>query len=218
MESKRIKKGKFIELNYTGKLTEEGLVFDTTIKKVAEEHDLKTQSDYKPVIICVGEGFILPALEAGLIDKTIGKHFFNLRPEDAFGKKSAKLLKLVPQKVFKEQDIYPRVGLEVNIDGAYGVIRSATGGRVIVDFNHPLSGRDVSYEVEVKKFVTDEKEQVESLIKVIGFDYDSVGVKEERAVVVLNRDIPVELKKLFEDKVKELTKVKEFSYVVKKAK
>ncbi len=218
MENKKIKKGDFIELDYTGTLVDENMVFDTTISKVAEENELNTQSEYKPVTICVGEGFILPALEEGLVGKSLGKHSFDLEPEKAFGKKSAKLLKLVPQKVFKEQDIYPQVGLEVNIDGSYGIIRSATGGRVIVDFNHPLSGRDVHYDIDVKKFVTAEKEKVESLINVMGADYDSVSVKEGTAMIVLNRELPDEAKKLLEDKVKDLTNIKQFKYVVKKSK
>ena len=37
------------------------------------------------------------------------------------------------------------------LDNMTGIIKSATGGRVIVDFNHPLSSKDLAYNVKVNK-------------------------------------------------------------------
>jgi len=216
-KSEKIKIGDFIEIDYTGKLKDDGSVFDTTKKSVAESNGLNKAADYKPAVICVGEGFILSALEEGLVGKEAGKYIFNLTPEQSFGRKSAKLLKLVPLKVFKKQDIMPYTGLEVNIDGMFGLIRSVSGGRIIVDFNHPLSSRDIVYEVEVKRIVTDDKEKLQSIVQMAGIHYDSLSVKDDKAMIVLEHDIPKELKALFEAKAKEKTGVKTFDYVVKKA-
>lgn len=218
MESKKIKKGDFIELDYTGKFKDDGIIFDTTSREIAEANDLNKEANYKPVIICLGEGMMIPALEAALEGKTIGKNSFDLTPEMAFGKKSAKLLKLVPMKVFKQQDIMPYPGLEVNIDGTFGIIRNVSGGRVIVDFNHPLSGKDLSYDVNVKKIVTNDKEKVETMLQASRIHFDSVSVKEKNAMVVLEHDEPAEAKKFFEEKTNELVGIKKFNYVVKKAK
>ncbi|NQU98497.1 peptidylprolyl isomerase [Candidatus Woesearchaeota archaeon] len=216
MESKKIKKGDFVELEYTGKQKDEGIVFDTTVKEIAIANDLNKEADYKPVVICIGEGIMLPVLEEGLVGKKPGKYTFDLDPEQAFGKKSAQLLKLIPMKVFKQQDIMPYVGLDVNIDNQYGIIRNVSGGRVIVDFNHPLSGRDLTYDIEVKKFVTNDKEKLDSLLKASGIHYDSCSVKEKNAMIVLEHDVPDEVKKIVEDKVKKLVNIKKFSYVTKK--
>ena len=49
------------------------------------------------------------------------------------------------------QTLNPIPSLPVNIDNLNGIIRTVSGGRVIVDFNHPLSGRVLSYNVKVNK-------------------------------------------------------------------
>ena len=72
METNKIKKGDFIELDYTGTLKDEGVVFDTTIKEIGTASNLQRQSEYKPIIICVGEGYILPKIEEEIVGKAIG--------------------------------------------------------------------------------------------------------------------------------------------------
>ncbi|EFK97351.1 peptidylprolyl isomerase FKBP-type, partial [sediment metagenome] len=49
-----------------------------------------------------------------------------------------------------KDSIRPMPGLPVNIDGMYGIIRTVAGGRVIVDFNHPLSGKEIVYNSKLK--------------------------------------------------------------------
>ena len=197
-------------------MKDDNSVFDTTLKEVAIASNLNKEADYKPVIICVGEGLLLPAIEEGLIGKNFGKFSFELQPDEAFGRKSGKLLKLVPIRVFKQQDIMPYPGLDVNIDGQYGIIRNVSGGRVIVDFNHPLSGRELSYKVEVKRFITNDKEKLDSILTGLGVPYNSCSVKEKNAMIVLNQDMPVDYKKLIDEKAKELVGINKVSYITKK--
>jgi len=215
LETKLIKKGDFIQVDYTGKLTDEGTVFDTTLNDVALNNGLNPSAKYKPVIICVGDGYILQTLEESLIGKEVGKHTFNLPAEAAFGKKNAKLLKLIPIKVFKKQNIMPHVGLEVNIDNAFGIVRTVSGGRVIVDFNHPLSSKNVTYEVDVKKIVTDDKDKLDAILSISGVHYDSVTVKDGEAMIVLEQEVPDQFKTLIEGQAKIKTTIKSFDYVVK---
>ncbi|MEK6900053.1 MAG: FKBP-type peptidyl-prolyl cis-trans isomerase, partial [Nanoarchaeota archaeon] len=74
----------FVEVDYTGKLTD-GLVFDTTIEKVAKEHNLRaSKHKYSPAAVCIGERQVLPGLDAQLDDKEIGKEYMvTLSPEIA---------------------------------------------------------------------------------------------------------------------------------------
>lgn len=218
MEIKNIKQGDFVEIDYTGTIKDENIVFDTTKKEVAMANNLNKEAKYKPITICIGQGFILPTIETELIGKKIGKYSFELTPEQSFGKKSAKLLKLVPMKVFKQQDIMPYTGLEVNIDGTFGIIRNVSGGRVIVDFNHPLSGRNLKYDVEVKKFVTGDKEKLEALLKASGLPYDSASVKEKNAMIVISQPVADQIKAIFEENAKKLIGIKKIDYVLKKQK
>ena len=216
MKNNKIEKGDFVEIDYVGMIKDEDKVFDTTKKKVADKNDLNPEADYKPITICIGEEHILPALEEQLEGKKTGEYKFELSPEEAFGKKSAKLLKLVPRKVFRQQDIQPFPGLEVNIDNNFGIVRSVSGGRVIVDFNHPLSGRDLVYEIEVKRFVEDKKEKLESYLNISQIPYDSASVKEKKATIVLPQELPDPMKEEFEKKVKELMDIEDINYVTKK--
>ncbi|MBT3720025.1 peptidylprolyl isomerase [archaeon] len=150
-----MKKHDFIEVEYTGYL-EDGTVFDTTSEDIAIKNGLKNENTkFGPAIICLGENHVLPGIEKQIIGKKPGSFKIELNAEDAFGKKNPKMLKLMPMKLFKKEQVHPVPGLEVNIDNMYGIVRSVSGGRVIVDFNHPLSGRNVKYDFKVNKEITD---------------------------------------------------------------
>jgi FKBP-type peptidyl-prolyl cis-trans isomerase 2 len=205
-----IKKKDFVEIEYTGSLKDEKLVFDTTDEKVAKDSNIHSErAVYGPIIICIGEKQVVPGLDEGLEGKDIGEHKLELKPEQAFGKKNAKFIQLVPTKKFFEQQINPMPGLQVNIDGAIGIVKTVSGGRTLVDFNHPLSGKEVVYDVKVKRIVTDKKEQVASIMSMLGMktaeiSVDASGSKAKIATkVVLPAPITDELKK----KIKELVGV-----------
>jgi len=139
-----IKQKDFIEIDYTGKVKEDNVIFDTTDEKAAKENDIHNEEmTYGPVIICVGEKHVIKGLDDWIAGKEIGEYDVDLKPEDAFGKKDAKLLKLIPTNVFLKQQISPMPGLQVNMDGVVGTIRSVSGGRIFVDFNHPLDRKSV---------------------------------------------------------------------------
>src|SRR3989344_1222392 len=142
-----IKKNDFVEIEYTGRLKESNAVFDTTQEKVAKENDLYDKNaDYSPLIICVGENHILRGLEEQMIGKETGKEYaFEVSSDNAFGRKDPKLIQLVPTNKFRQQNIQPFPGLQLNIDGVFGVVKTVSGGRCLVDFNHPLAGKDLVY-------------------------------------------------------------------------
>jgi FKBP-type peptidyl-prolyl cis-trans isomerase 2 len=197
-----IAKNDFIEIDYTGRTADDNAVFDTTVKSVADENHLHSHN-LKPVIICVGEGQLLKSLDENLIGKDIGEHMIKLTAEQAFGKKSAKLIQLVSTSKFVKEKIQPMPGLQVTIDGMNGLVRTVTGGRTMVDFNHPLASRDLVYTVTIKRIVTDAKEKAESLLAMVFPD-----VKTDLAEGVLNvttkAKLPEELHKMLEERVKKL--------------
>ena len=73
------------------------------------------------------------------------------------------LVQMIPQKQFTQQKINPIPGVVLNFDGRIGKILTVSGGRVMVDFNNPLSGKNVSYEIEVLKKLEDVNEKVKSI-------------------------------------------------------
>ncbi|MEM4756071.1 MAG: peptidylprolyl isomerase [Candidatus Woesearchaeota archaeon] len=164
-----IQKGDFVAIQYTGKLHDTGEVFDTTYEKIAREAGIsKEQMQFGPVIICVGENQILGALDHALIGRKPGEYFkLHLSPEESFGKKNPKLIQLIAISKFTKHQIKPYPGLRVNVDGMHGTVKSASGGRVIVDFNHPLAGKAVDYEVTVEKIIEDDEQKLKGFFSLL---------------------------------------------------
>jgi FKBP-type peptidyl-prolyl cis-trans isomerase 2 len=206
-----IKKKDFIEIEYTGKLKEDGAVFDTTDEKTAKENHLyREDAEYGPITVCVGEKHILKGIEDFIVGKDIGDYTIDVKPEDAFGKKNAKLIQMIPARKFTEHNIKPMPGLSVNVDGMVGIIKSASGGRILVDFNHPLSGKELVYEIKVKRIVEDRKEQAMSLLGIIlslKKEDAELEIKDSEAKIKIKKKFPEEVLKKVEAKIKELVQL-----------
>jgi len=214
----KIKNGDFVELDFIGKIKETNKVFDTTLKDVAEKHNiLQPNATYESIQVVVGEGHMLPGLDKAIVGKEIKGFIAELKPEDAFGKKSAKLLKIVPMKDFKKENIKPFVGLEVNVDGVPGIIRNAGGGRTIVDFNHPLAGKELFYEVVVKKLLTTDKDKLDMVLKLMKLPHKDVKLTGKKADVTLTSILPDGLKEQAVKEIERLSGIK-VSFKDKKAK
>lgn len=195
----------FVEIEYTGKLKDENIIFDTTDEKLAKENKLHGH-DYGPVIICVGEEQLLKGLDKNIEGKEIGKEYsIEIQPEDAFGKKNAKLIQLIPTNKFKQQKIQPMPGMQLNIDGMIGTIKTVSGGRTLVDFNHPLAGKELSYKIKINKKITDDREKVSSYLKLsLGTKDFKTEIIDSNAKIKLKNEIPKEAKEKLSKKITEL--------------
>lgn len=205
-----IKNHDFVEMEYTARIKESGEVFDTTIESAAKDSGIYQEGmSFGPVIACIGEGTVLPGLEKKLESREVGEHDIELSPEEGFGKKSAKMIQLVPTSKFTKEKVVPMPGLQVNIDGLMGLVRAVTGGRTIVDFNHPLAGKTLVYRVAVRRIVTDEKEKVQALLK---FHYKlvvkAIEAGEAGLAVTLAGKLPKEAEEELGRKLQELAGAK----------
>lgn len=209
-----LKKKDFIEIDYTGRLKEDNSVFDTTSEQVAKDEKIHNpETKYSPQIICLGENQIVKGLEDNLVGKEVGEYKFEIKMEDAFGKKDAKLIQLVPTKKFLDNKIQPMPGLVLNIDGMIGTVKTVSGGRTIVDFNHPLSGKDVVYDVNIKRLVTDTNEKTKMILNWIGLKESKFEIKENELTIKTLEEIPKDVKTHFESKIKELLELKKVEFV-----
>ncbi|MBR9705650.1 peptidylprolyl isomerase [Candidatus Pacearchaeota archaeon] len=155
-----VSKNDFIELVFTGKAN--GEIFDTTKKQEAKEMGL--QADVKPVIASVGNEMVLKGLDEQLAEKEVGKIYtIKLTPEKAFGKRDPTMIRTMPLRVFHEKQINPVAGMSFQMDQYVVKILSVNGGRVMTDFNNPMAGKDVEYEIQIKRKITDDKEKVNAL-------------------------------------------------------
>ncbi|MBI4016856.1 MAG: peptidylprolyl isomerase [Candidatus Aenigmarchaeota archaeon] len=212
-----IKKGDFVEIDFVARLKDEKLVFDTTIADVAKKEGVFSENmSYGPVVVCVGQQMVLKGLDETLENKELGKFSIELSPEKAFGKKDARLLQLIPRQKFVEQKINPVVGLQVNIDDVVGIIRSVTGGRVIVDFNHPFSGKTVVYDVDVKRLVSDTKEKLTALIKLLLKQKEpNITVDGKTAIVILPFEVPKQVQDELSKQWSALVGLEKISFMAK---
>lgn len=212
----KIKLHDFVQIDYTGKLTD-GTIFDTTEETVAKQHKFFTDKmKFGPATICVGEQQVLPGLDSNLVDKEVGQSFtITLAPEQAFGKRDVKNMKIMPASAFAEHKMRPMPGLQIDVDGQMGTISSVSGGRVIVNFNHPLSGKEVVYEVKVHQIIKDHKEQIISFLHTslkIAETQIKVEIKEDKAGVNIGMNLPEPITKALGKKLAELTGLKEVSF------
>ena len=211
-----IKEKDFVELEYTGE-TEDG-VFDTTDKVLAEKNNLpKYNAVYGPITICIGEGHILKGLEKQLVGKKTGREYeIKIEAANAFGKKRTELFKLIPSSAFKKQNIKPMPGLQVNIEGVVGIIKTVSGGRVYVDFNHYLSGKDVNYKVKLNKILTNTEDKIKALLTLMMGNKADYKLDKDKCIINLDVDISKEIKDKATNKLKDLTGIKEVEFKVKK--
>jgi peptidylprolyl isomerase len=162
-----VKPGDFLLVNYTLKVKESGETVDTTFDSVAKEsHIHREDSTFGPKFIILGEGWLPKGLEeflAGLdpgTTKTV-----ELSPEKGFGTRDPGKMRLVPLRRFREKSgVEPIPGRQVELEGRTAVVRSVGAGRVQVDYNHPLAGRTLVYDVTIDKVLENENEKILNLI------------------------------------------------------
>ena len=161
-----IDNGDFVRVNFTGKIKETEDVFDTTYDEVAQEAGIfEENKTYKAIPIVVGGNHLLPAIEEAIIGLEEGdKKTIEVDSENAFGPRDPSLIQLVPMREFKKQNMTPFPGMKIQSEGATGKILTVNGGRVRVDFNHELAGRDLVYDVEVTEIIEDDEEKIKSMI------------------------------------------------------
>jgi len=164
LKSEVVQKNDFIEIEFTGKIVDTGEIFDTNIKSDAQKANLNQRQELKPFVMCVGHGMIIKGLDKELEGKQINKKYSSeFTPEDAFGKRSPQLIKMIPFKKFAEQNVNPQRGMKLSLDGQIVKILSNSGGRVLVDFNNPLAGKKVKYEYKINKKITNTDDKINAL-------------------------------------------------------
>ena len=113
-----------------------------------------TRSNGKPALFRLGDTSLSEGLEQQLLGLKEGeKKAFSLEPDAAFGVPSPDLIQYFSRREFIDAG-EPEIGaimLFTAMDGSEmpGVIREVNGDSITVDFNHPLAGRTVHFDIEV---------------------------------------------------------------------
>jgi peptidylprolyl isomerase len=161
-----LQKGDFILLDYIAKVKETGEVFDTTIEEIAKKERLYKEGEiYEPKLVVIGEGWVLKALDESLTNMDVGKtETIEIPPEKAFGARDPEKVRRVPLRHLTAKGITPTLGMRLEYDGKMATVRAIGAGRVLLDFNPPLAGKTLVYEVTVKKKLETPEEKIAALI------------------------------------------------------
>ncbi len=195
-----LKKKDFIEVEFTGRI-KGGAIFDSNIKKDLEEAKLDIKA--KPFIFSLGEGMFIKGVDDFLIGKDTGNYKIEVKPEDAFGKRNSQLVQMMPMKVFIEQKLNPTPGAIFNFDGRIAKVLTASGGRIMVDFNHPMAGKEVVYNLNILRKIEDINEKIRALNEFLFQKDFKFDIKEKKIVMQVEKPM-AKFVELFKDKFKEI--------------
>lgn len=200
-----LQKNDFIEIEFTAKLKDTGEVFDSTLKE--ELKKLSPHALAKPFIFSLGNDMFLKGVDNFLIGKpfnnSIIEYKIDLSPENAFGLRESKLVQMIPIKIFKQHDINPIPGVSLNFDGKIAKILTVSGGRVMVDFNTPLAGKAVIYEIKILRKVDDLNDKVKAINEFLFKKDLKFEIKEKKLMLEVEKGLK-SLIELFKDKYKEI--------------
>ena len=136
----QVKENDTVKVHYTGKL-ENGQVFDSSLQR-------------EPLEFTLGQGMLIPGFEKGVMEMEVNeKKTITIPKEEAYGEVNKEIF----QKVGKEQlpkEITPEVGMTLatrNPDGSERplTVTEVESDHIVVDANHPLAGKDLTFELEL---------------------------------------------------------------------
>jgi FKBP-type peptidyl-prolyl cis-trans isomerase 2 len=134
------KNGDIVQVDYTGTL-ENGTVFDTS-------------EGGEPLEFTLGEGQMIPGFEQAILGMKVGESkTFTIPADEAYGPYRDDLV-LVVNREDLPPDLDPEVGQQLQMtqaDGgtSIGTVTNATDTTITVDFNPPLAGKDLTFEIEL---------------------------------------------------------------------
>lgn len=186
----KLKDGDFMKISYTGR-TATGKVFDTTSAEKAKEAGLPDEGrKYAPVLVVIGKGHVVKGLEESLKNMSIGEQkSIELSPENAFGVRDPNLVRILPLAEFKKRDLDPFPGMMLDLDGAKGIVKSVSGGRVMVDLNHILAGEKITYDVKVEEKLTETHPKIQAILDSFSLTAESFKLEGGVLQVVFSPEV-----------------------------
>lgn len=134
------KSGDTVKVHYHGKLTN-GTTFDSSEGR-------------EPLEFEVGSGAVIAGFDNGVTGMSVGeKKTIHIPADEAYGAKQDDLLMEFPMDRFPP-DMKPEAGMQLNMSNGSGqnfpvIIKEVKDDVVVLDANHPLSGEDLVFDLEL---------------------------------------------------------------------
>ncbi len=179
--------GDIVLVDYSMFVKETEELVATTSEAIAKLYKKYREDEvYEPEVVVIGEGRLVRGFEEALKNAEVGKEYeIEVPPSKAFGERDASKVRTYSRRIFIRNRIIPEVGKEVTINNMTGRIVAVNGGRVVVDFNHPLAGKTLKIKFKVIKKIDDPIEKIKYLIKrrLKGVKPDDIKVEVKEGVV-----------------------------------
>lgn len=197
-------------VDYVGR-TSDGEIFDLSNEERAKEEGVYSeQARYEPIPVLIGEGYVIPGFEENLKGLEVGdEKEFTVKAENAYGERDSDQIETYPEKEFQRQDVNVNVGDEIMIGRRRGKVLSKSSGRVKIDFNHPLAGQDLTYEVEVLEKVENSEEIASNIFDFrlghgdISFEDGTVVIDHHHEDEDHQHEIPEQVKEEIKEEIRE---------------
>ncbi|WP_136440111.1 FKBP-type peptidyl-prolyl cis-trans isomerase [Pacificoceanicola onchidii] len=140
----QVKSGDTVRIHYTGTLAD-GSVFDSSQGR-------------DPLEFQVGSGQIIPGLDKAIPGMTAGeKKKVDIPADEAYGQPNPQAMQTVPRADIPA-DIPLEVGLQLQVQTPTGqvmpvTVTEMTEEQVTLDANHPLAGKDLTFDFELVEIV-----------------------------------------------------------------
>ena len=131
----KVESGNTVKVHYTGKF-EDGSVFDSSISN-------------EPISFQIGSKQVIPGFENALLGMTVGESkTVTLTPEEGYGTTRQEMIQEV-QRAFVPGDVTEGAQLTSTTDqGVYNaIVLEVKDETVLLDFNHPLAGKSLVFEL-----------------------------------------------------------------------
>jgi FKBP-type peptidyl-prolyl cis-trans isomerase SlyD len=211
-------KGELVLIDYVGRT--DGEIFDLSSEEKAKENNAYDEErEYKPIPVLVGEGYVIEGLEESIKDMDVGdEREVEVPAEKAYGKRDSDEMETFPEREFKKQDVNVRVGERIVVGRRQGRVVSKGSGRVRVDFNHPLAGKDLEYWVKVQEKVEDDEEKAEYIFN-YRLGHGDIEFEDGKATIIHthedddhSHELPEEAKEGIRDEITEHTAIEEVEF------
>jgi peptidylprolyl isomerase len=170
LAGKKVEEGDFVLLKMTAR-TQKGKVFrvssveDAKIAGIYEE-EKATQGYYTPEFVIVGKsGFLNEGLTETLKDLNFfEKKSVRIPPTKAFGKREPQKIERIGIAKFRKLNDgkNPEYGQDfTNKKGQRGVVTNIIQGKVVLDYNHPLAGQSIDYNLEIVDRIDEFSDKIE---------------------------------------------------------
>lgn len=147
----KVKVGNLVAVDYIGTFGD-GSVFDTSIQAVAAENEiLDSRRNYEPIQFTVGNADMIKGFENAVVGMKVGEtKKITIKPEDAYGNVRKDLMIIINASNIQLDEGKLEVGRPIiSNTGASGVITDIRDGKVTIDFNHPLAGKVLNFEIKL---------------------------------------------------------------------